>query len=196
MKPVKMKNHQERPLEKLKSSSDNKKIILKAGLSVVIVYILTVAIVMPNGTSFLGRKLSPIILDFANQFGFSVNWNFFAPDPAHTMYISYVVNFTDDSKESIQGYIPPEKEKIVVDASERRFLYAMRFMIVDDRRLKKILGPFLCRKFTGASSVYIRSVLEPILNLDASIHGFENKLESTIMEHTHDCLKEPDEDDL
>jgi hypothetical protein len=151
------------------------------------------AVVMPNGTSYLGRWLGPVLLPISNQLGFSVNWNFFAPDPAHTMYISYVVNFTDEAKEPFQGYIPPQKTEIVVDTSERRLLYAMRFMIVDENRIRMILGPYLCRQYPGASVVFIRSVLEPILNLDAAQKGFEDKPEATIMEHSHNCLSEPDE---
>lgn len=171
----------------------NLKTIKKGVLSLGIIYILIVASVMPNGTSFLGRWLGVLILPFANQMAFTVNWNFFAPDPAQTMYISYVVNFSDESKEPITGYIPPQKKDIVIDSSQRRLLYAMRFMIVDEKRLNLILGPYLCRLHEGASAVFIRSVLEPILNLDAARNGFEEKPESTIMEHAHDCLKEPDE---
>lgn len=188
-----MKTLRGKLLEKFRS--DNKP-ILKSLLTVIILYLLTVVVVMPNGSSLLGRVLSPLILDFSNQFGFSVNWNFFAPDPAHTMYISYVVNFPEDSKDSVAGYIPPEREKIVVDASERRFLYAMRFMIVDDKRLKKILGPYLCKKYEGASSIYIRSVLEPITNFDAAIYSSDNRTENVIMEHNHDCSKSADEEVL
>ncbi len=166
---------------------------LKLFLSVLVIYILLMAFTMPNGTSFLGRWLGNIILPVSNQMGFTVNWNFFAPDPAQTMYISYVVNFKDESQEPYQGYIPPQKKEIVIDTSERRLLYAMRFMIIDEKRLSLILGPYLCRQNQGARSIYIRSILEPILNLDAARSGAEEKPESTIMEHTHDCLKEPDE---
>lgn len=179
---------EQRPKENFRTRSFAKIII-----SGFICYILVVATVMPNGTSFLGRWLSNIILPVSNQLGFTVNWNFFAPDPAQTMYISYVVNFKDEAKEPVQGYIPPQKKDIVVDSSERRLLYAMRFMIIEEKRLSLILGPYLCRQFQGASSIFIRSILEPILNLDAARGGAEEKPEATIMEHTHDCLKEADE---
>ena len=149
--------------------------------------------VLANSASYLGRALDPWIAPYANLFAFNVTWNFFAPDPAHTMFIEYYVHFDDSSIEPLQGFIPPEKEQIVVDSSKRRFLYAMRFMIVDEKRLKTILGPYLCRKHPGASNVHIKNILEPIPNLDSSQVSMRDTQETIMLEHTHDCHAVADE---
>ncbi|MGZ5278961.1 MAG: hypothetical protein ACXWC9_03415 [Pseudobdellovibrionaceae bacterium] len=148
---------------------------------------------LANGASFLGRSLDSWITPYGNLFGFNVAWNFFAPDPAHTMYIQYYVHFDDESQEPLEGFIPPEKEKIVVDSSKRRFLYSMRFMIIDEKRLKIILGPYLCRHHSGASTIHIKNILEPIANLDQSQVSMGEKREATIMEHNYDCHAPQDE---
>lgn len=184
-------NLQENQLEK--PSSKRSALWLRILLSVFICYQLLAAIVLANGSSFLGRAMDPWIRTYANLFAFNVTWNFFAPDPAHTMYIHYFVHFDDESQEPFEGYIPPEKEQIVIDSSRRRFLYAMRFMIIDENRLKVILGPFLCRQHPGASMVRITNILEPIPNLDVSQISMGEKKEATILEHSHDCHAEPDE---
>ncbi len=183
--------NQENQLEKRTSKTQG--LWVRILFSVLICYHLIAVAVLANSGSFLGRALDPWIAPYGNFLGLNVAWNFFAPDPAHTMYIHYFVHFDDESRESIEGFIPPEKEKIVVDSSKRRFLYAMRFMIIDEKRLKVILGPYLCRQYQGASSVHIKNILEPIPNLDLSQVSMGEKQEATIMEHTYDCHAEQDE---
>jgi hypothetical protein len=188
---MKMNLWEKNRLEKLNSKKP--RTWLRLLVSIFICYQLLVAVVSANGTSYVARSLDSWITPYANLFAFNVSWNFFAPDPAHTMYIQYFVHFDDDQKDPVEGYLPPEKEKIVVDSSKRRFLYAMRFMIVDENRLKIILGPFLCRQYPGASSVHIKNILEPIPNLDSSQVSMGEKTEALIWEHTHDCHAAPDE---
>ncbi len=181
-------------LEKLSSKP---KMALQILLSILICFHLIAILVLPNNSSFLGRSLDRWLTPYGNLFGFQVAWNFFAPDPAHTMYIHYFVHFDsaegEEPKETIEGYIPPEKEEIVIDSSKRRFLYAMRFMIIDEKRLKVILGPFLCRRHPGASSIRVENILEPIQNLDLSQMVLGEKREATLMEHTYDCHAAQDE---
>lgn len=188
-------NQAERP------ASDSKSFWLRILLSAFIVYHLTVIVVLANGSSFLGRSLSPWIQAYGNFLGLNVTWNFFAPDPAHTMFIHYNIHFPDQpdgsSKDSIAGYIPPDKEKIVIDSSKRRFLYAMRYLILDEKRMKVLLGPYLCRQHPDAESVNIQNILEPIPNLDLSQLGeMRPREEATLMEHHFDCQAAPDEVDL
>lgn len=171
----------------------SKRFWIRILLSGFLCYHLIVIAVLANGASYLGRSLDSWISPYGNFFGFNVAWNFFAPDPAHTMYIEYFVHFEDESRDPVEGYIPPEKEKIVIDSSKRRFLYAMRFMIIDEKRLKVILGPYLCRQYPGASSVHIKNILEPIPNLDLSQVAMLEQQQALIMEHTYDCHATQDE---
>ncbi len=178
--------------------SDSKSLALRILLSVFIVYHLIVIAVLANGSSFLGRALDPWITPYGNFLGLNVTWNFFAPDPAHTMFIQYNIRFEDadglDLKDPKEGYFPPEKTRIVIDSSERRFLYAMRFLILDEKRMKVLLGPFLCRQNPGATAVHIKNILEPIPNLDVSqIGDLQEKQEATILEHTFYCNRPQDE---
>lgn len=171
---------------------------LRVLLSIFIVYHLIVISVLANGGSFLGRKLGPWISPYGNLFGVNVVWNFFAPDPAHTMYIHYVVHFLDSEEgtqlDPVEGFIPPEKEKIVVNTSKRRFLYAMRSLIFDEKRMKVFLGPFLCRQHPGADSIVIKNILEPIPSLDlVQLNSVQEKQQATLLEYTHDCQEVPDE---
>ncbi|MEZ0393126.1 MAG: hypothetical protein ACAH59_12970 [Pseudobdellovibrionaceae bacterium] len=149
---------------------------------------------LANGSSYLARTFWPWISPYGNAIGLTVNWNFFAPDPAHTMYIHYYAHFDEENADPVEGYIPPEKEKIVVDTSQRRFLYAMRFLILDERRMKILLGPYLCRIHSGAASIHIENILEPIPNLDIShLTEMGERREAKMMEYTHVCGEEPDE---
>lgn len=171
---------------------------LRIVLSVFIVYHLIVISVLANGSSFLGRRLDPWISFYGNLLGLNVAWNFFAPDPAHTMFIHYTVRFDgkegEEPRDSVEGYIPPEKEKIVIDTSKRRFLYAMRFLVFDERRMKILLGPFLCRQHPGAHAVHLENILEPIPSLDVSqLENQREKQQSIFMEYTHYCNEAQDE---
>lgn len=189
-------NQAERPTSNSKSS-----LVLRILFSLFILFHVTAMVVLANGSSFLGRSWDRWITPYGNMLGLNVTWNFFAPDPAHTMFIHYNVRFENDEgeqlKESVDGFIPPEKEKIVIHSSERRFLYAMRFLILDEKRIKVLLGPFLCRQHPGASSVHIEHILEPIPNLDVSQLGeMQPRQEATMMDHTFYCQSSQDEVEL
>lgn len=155
---------------------------------------------MANGSSFLGRHWEGWITPYANLLALNVTWNFFAPDPAHTMFIHYRVYFPEApdgvGPDPVDGFIPPEKEKIVINTSTRRFLYAMRFLILDEGRMRTLLAPYLCRIHEGAEEVQIESILEPIPNLDLSRLGeMHEKKEAKLMEYRHSCRPE-DQDEV
>jgi hypothetical protein len=189
-------------LEKhLEKQISKKSVWLRAGLSLFILYHVAVIAILANGGSFLGRASQNWMAPYANPLGLNVGWNFFAPDPAHTMFIQYFVRFENEEgvelKEAVEGFFPPEKEQIVIDTSKRRMLYAMRFLITDEKRMKVLLGPFLCRQYPGASTIHVRDILEPIPNLDLSQLGQMKEKEETLMrEYTHFCDEPIDEVEL
>lgn len=153
---------------------------------------LAVIVILANGNSFLGRKLEPWLTPYGNLLGLNVTWTFFAPDPAHTMFVKYIVYFDDESgneiKPPIEGYIPEEKDQITLDTSKRRLLSAIKFLIVDQKRLRSLLGPFLCRQNPGASFVSLESILEPIANLDqSSLSTLRPSEETKIMSYSQRC---------
>lgn len=165
-------------------------------LSLFLAYHLTVMVVLSNGGSFLARTLTPYLIPYANLIQMNTTWNFFAPDPAHTMFVKYKIEFTDadgnDLKEPVIGFIPPEKKHIVIDSSKRRFLYAMRFLLLDNNRMQTILGPWLCRKYSGATRVIMENRLIAIPNLDqalldSTVLDPENAAETLMMNFSYSC---------
>lgn len=153
--------------------------ILKALLSLWIVYNIVTIVVMPNAGSYFGRITSRFIGPYANNVGLNASWNFFSPDPAHTMYIRYMVYFNEptesgEEKDPIEGYFPQEKNKMVSSVFRSRELYLMRFMIVNRTHLKNLFGPWLCRQYPGASSVDMEHVIETVAMLDEAA-AFRNE---------------------
>lgn len=151
---------------------------LKAILSLWIVYNIFTMLVMPNIGAYFGRVSSRFITPYANTVGLNASWNFFSPDPAHVMYIRYLINYTDaegtPTKEAVEGYFPPEKNQAVQSIFRKRELYVMRFMVIDPKRLKVFMGPWLCRQYPGATSVDMEHVIETVPPLDQVV-AFKNE---------------------
>jgi len=145
----------------------------KTLLSIWILYHLFVVIIMSNGSSYLARFFQRAITPYANQTGFNTSWNFFSPDPAHTMYLRYTVNFNNENgdtiKEPIEGFFPTLKNVGVFDVRERRELYLMHYFILPQERLERFFVPAICRQYPGATSVYVDFVIESIAPLDQAV---------------------------
>lgn len=146
------------------------KLLFKALLSLWIVYNIFTMLVMPNVGAYFGRVASRFITPYANTVGLNASWNFFSPDPAHTMYIRYIVRYLDadgnDIKEAVEGYFPKEMNQGISSPVRKRELYAMRFMVIEPKRLRVFLGPWLCRQHPGATSVEMEHVIETVPLLD------------------------------
>ncbi len=150
--------------------------ILKAFLSLWVVFNIAVIVVMPNVSSYFGRLSSRFLAPYANIVGLNAGWNFFSPDPAHTMYIHYMVYFANpdplseaDEKEPFEGFFPMEKNKGIGPMTRQRELYVMRFMVINRTHMKYLLGPWLCRQHPGASSVDMEPVIETVAPLDQAV---------------------------
>jgi hypothetical protein len=134
---------------------------------------------MPNSGSYLGRRYDRILLPYANALNLNTPWNFFSPDPAHTMYFRYNIYFKNDRwediKDPIEGYFPAGKEYGPYSTSERRELYAMRYMILDPRRVDKFLGPWLCKQYEGATNIKLEHIVDTIPPLDRAV--YDRKIE-------------------
>jgi hypothetical protein len=142
----------------------------KSLLSIWILYHLFVVVIMSNGGSFMARFFEHQITTYANQTGFNTSWNFFSPDPARTMYIRYLVNFTDENgeltRDPIEGFFPALKNVGTFDSRERRELYLMHYFILSPERLESLFAPTICRQYPGATSIYVDFVTESIPPLD------------------------------
>ena len=181
------------------------RLLFKAFLSLWIVYNIFTMLVMPNVGAYFGRTTSKFITPYANTMGLNAGWNFFSPDPAHTMYIRYVVRYLDDqgneTKEPVEAFFPEEKNRSVPEASRKRDLYAMRFMVVQPKRLRVLFGPWLCRHYPGASSVDIEHVIETVPPLDEVVYRTDETVQGLSQElqyirESHSCTGSADEENL
>lgn len=154
-------------------ASDRRGLFLKVLLSLFICFHVAVVVIMPNGMSFFGRAFGGVIRPYAAVIGLNTSWNFFSPDPAHTMYLKFTIHFEDEdgnpTREPEELYFPEARDEVERDLSKRRELYAMRYMILDPRRIDAIIGPWLCRRHPGASVVHIEFVISSIPTLDEAI---------------------------
>jgi hypothetical protein len=159
---------------------------LRAGLSLFILFHLAVIVIMANGGSYLGRSFQAQLLPYANSLGLNATWNFFSPDPAHTMFYKYRVFFEDElgneTQPTIEGFFPPEKTHVVIDSSKRRLLYSMRFLTIDPSRIRSLMGPWLCKQHTGARRVRIEYVVEQIPLLDTAVSRRNEPMENLVTE--------------
>ena len=140
------------------------------GLVFIFFYFVAMMIVLGNGSSFLGRYFEPIFNQVANTVGLNTTWNFFSPDPAHTMYLKYFVFFEDDYgktvKEPVEAFYPDEKDQADFSLNKKRDSYAMRFIVVDPLRVQNLFVPWVCHKHPGASKVQVELIVNRIPSLD------------------------------
>jgi hypothetical protein len=139
-------------------------------LGAIFAYLVSMMIILGNGSSFMGRHLSRIYLPVANSIGLNTTWNFFSPDPAHTMYLKYRVLFLDeynnDKKEPIESYFPENALENNFWLHHRRLGYVMRFLSADQSRIEKFLIPWVCKKNPEATHVQTELLLYRIPALD------------------------------
>ncbi len=184
---VKMTKLQVTP-ERLRYNSTKsvKSLALRIFLSAFIVFHLSVIIILANGGSYLGRSLQASLLPYANTLGLNATWNFFSPDPAHTMFYRYKIYFEspvgEELKESIEGFFPPEKTHIVIDSSKRRLLYSMRFLTIDPSRIKSLMAPWLCKQYPGASRVRMEYIVNQIPLLDVAVARKDDPMDDLVSE--------------
>lgn len=129
-------------------------------------------IVLGNGSSFLGHYLAEYYTPVANMVGLNTTWNFFSPDPAHTMYLRYTVHFEDEygnpKQEAIQSLYPPEETNRDFATHIRRLSYQMRFLVASSEHIKKYFVPWICQKYPGATRIQTDVLLSRIPNLEVA----------------------------
>lgn len=182
--------------------TEKAKRIFKIILSVWIVYNIIVLLLMPNIGSYIGRLNSKFVAPYANIVGLNAGWNFFSPDPAHTMYIRYTLHFENEAGDSLrdpeEGYFPPQRDRRISNELDKRVQYAMRFMLIEPKRIKVFLGPWLCRQNPEASLVSIEAVIETVPFLDNVVMQSQsevNSLSETLEYVREDFSCDPDSQD-
>jgi hypothetical protein len=146
---------------------------LKIFFSLWIVFHLLVMVLMPNTMSYPGRTLAAVVRPYAAVLGLNAFWNFFSPDPAHTMYLKFTLYNEDSEGNSLtperEMFLPSQKDGGILDLGKRRELYAMRFMLLDPSRVDAILGPWLCRHYGPVTEIRIEHVVNSVPTLDEAV---------------------------
>lgn len=188
----------------------------KVFLAFLFIYFVSMIIIMGNGSSFMGRYFQPIYTPVANSIGLNTTWNFFSPDPAHIMYIKYVVFFDQpisdlnvsqsnnlsseqvSTKDPIEGFYPESKgQGGDFHLSKKRDSYAMRFLVVDSNRIQNFFIPWICHKYSGATYVQVEVILNRIPSLDKVIsvvntgyEDYDNLISNEeISRYSYECPK-------
>lgn len=146
----------------------NRRLLVKAALSLFILYHMTVVLVLPNPSSIWSRKLSRFLTPYANQLSINTSWDFFSPTPAPTMYFEYQIDRGGDihGLDSTTYYFPEFGSKGSYNPNANRLLYAMRFFILDPARVDRYFLPWLCRQHPQAEMIYLQHIIEPVENME------------------------------
>jgi hypothetical protein len=167
-------------------------------LGFIFAYLVSMMIVLGNGSSFLGRYLGGIYTPVANSIGLNTTWNFFSPDPAHTMYLKYRILFQDEygneTQESIEKYFPEDATENNFWPHRRRLSYVMRFLAMNSARIEKFLVPWLCKKYPQATRVQTEMIFFRIPALDVvstlSTENYEELLKQEEMnQESYACVR-------
>lgn len=141
------------------------------GLTLFIVFHLSVLLLTPNSENYFGYRLRPWFQPYVSFFEFSGDWKFFSPDPAPKLELEWSV--LDQSGAVVQAGKYPDFENpfIIADRGLRR-VASLRFMLMREGSLKKMWVPYLCHHYPHAFSVRMSRVFEspPLLG-----EVFENK---------------------
>lgn len=175
------------------------KLLFKALLSLWIVYNIFVMLVMPNVGAYFGRVTANVVTPYANTMGLNAGWNFFSPEPAHPMYLKYTVFYNSEEgeelKEPVFGFFPMEAAKDnrpLPNITRKREWALMRYMVLDPKRLRVLMGPWLCRQYPSATSVDMEHVIETIPFLDQAVRFQEDSVrdlskEVQYIRESHTC---------
>ena len=144
---------------------------LRLVLSLFVVYHLAAVIIMPNASSLLGRKFSRYLTDYSNTLGINTTWQFFSPGPAPVFYLEYDVEEAnregDDSSDAKSYQLPPKRRASYYDELYNRTLYSMRFFVLAPvDTFERFFVRWLCKKHPEAESLSIRTVGEPVVNIE------------------------------
>jgi hypothetical protein len=140
---------------------------LRFALSIFLLYHLAVITVMPNPSSLLGRRFSRYLTDYANTLGINTTWQFFSPGPAPVFYLEYDVETSDVEAEAKSFQLPEKRRASYYDELYNRTLYSMRFFVLAPiETFERYFVRFLCKQHPEAEALSIRTVGEPVKNIE------------------------------
>lgn len=150
----------------------NPKRVLKAVLSIFIVYHLLAIFILPMGQGLVIRELGRYFITYANLFNLNTSWQFFSPGPSPIFYLEYSYNYPADDPadegllESESMLLPEKRVGFGLSDHYNRRLYSMRFFSVDPEKIERYLAPWLCRKDERAESISLRQLVGEVESVE------------------------------
>jgi hypothetical protein len=162
---------------------------IKAGLSVFILFQLTVVILGPNCENYVCTKLSPVIVPYANFFEMTSKWSFFAPEPGPPpVFVEY--ELLDVKGEAIQkSRFPEAQNPYFIRERQNRRIASVEFMMPGEDRVEKVMVPYLCSHHPDAQSIKLWRVAYSVPSMEDVAKekrkiGDEINIERRIVSHT------------
>ena len=148
--------------------------ILKAGLSIFIVYHLLAIVILPMGSGLIIRELGRYFIGYANPAGINTTWQFFSPGPSAVFYLEYVFNYplanADDddavNEESEPAFIPEKRNGGPISDYYIRRLASLQYLAINQARTERYLVPWLCAKDPKAESITVRQIFGELHNVE------------------------------
>ncbi len=148
--------------------------LLKAGLSIFIVYHLLTVLILPMGSGLIIRELGRYFIGYANHAGINTTWQFFSPGPSPVFYLEYTytypaLNSGDDdamSDESESFFIPEKRNGAVISDYYIRRLASLQYLAINQSRTEQFLVPWLCAKDKRAESITVRQIFGELHNVE------------------------------
>lgn len=152
--------------------------VLKAGLSIFIVYHLLTIFILPMGSGLLIRELGRYFIGYANHAGINTTWQFFSPGPSSVFYLEYTYTYpsvnpsgdrsSDDvmPDESEAQFIPEKRDGRMISDYYIRRLASLQYLAINPARTEQFLVPWLCAKDKRAESITVRQIFGELQNVE------------------------------
>lgn len=149
-----------------------RKIVLKVGLTLFIVYHLYAVMLVPNSAgSYLGGRSAFLIEPYLNFFEFVTCWGFFAPDPGPPpIFVEWELE-GESGQTLSKGHFPDYPDPYFLRERQNRRSVIVRFMSLDDTRSEKMLAPYLCEQNPKAVSVSLWRTYYNLPTLEDAVRG-------------------------
>lgn len=165
---------------------------LKILISLFLVYHLAAVIILPNGSSMVGRKFARYFLPYANSLLFNRTWQFFSPGPAPAYYVEYrtITNAAAGEDEERAPFIYPPLRQDRFDDLYFRSLGGLRLLSINPDVFERQFIPYLCRLHPEARALDLRSVTLQLPSVEQGDRGetFKEMAEKVnLPRRTYEC---------
>ncbi len=146
----------------------NLRVMLRKGLSLLIVLHCAVLLVAPYRTAHdpTARDARDWLERYTRPLSFGVQWSFFAPEPGPPpVYVEW--ELLDREQKSLErGTWPETWDGFAIRERQNKRTQAGRFVSQNDLQAEAVLLPFLCKTHPGAHAVKLWRVQETLPRME------------------------------